>query len=72
MSLNENELRISAVKEYKARLAEMSEDSELISVKTNHSFENGVYIIECNLYYVTDIAEKVPYIIASEEQDDKQ
>ncbi len=71
VTLSENELRSIAVKEYRSKLAEMASDAEIISINTGHSFENGVYRIECNLYCVTDIAEKVPYTIVDEGQEDK-
>ena len=67
--LSETEARVIAVKEYRDKLNEIAEDCELLSIECAHSFENGVYEIDCNLYCIADIAESVPYTIENESKD---
>ena len=68
VKLSEDELEAEAIKVYKSLLYEASKDSELISISTKRFLENGIYTIESNIYCITDIAERVPYEIISEDQ----
>ncbi len=68
--LDETAAKAIAVKQYREKLAEMAEKAELVSIDTKHSFVDGIYKIECNLYCITDIAEKAPFTIVRESQEE--
>lgn len=70
--LSEMELRSRAVSEYRGKLAQLSREAELVSITTEHSYDNGVYRIKGNIYCITDISESVPFSIVNESQDDSR
>ena len=67
--LTESDARIKGIKEYRDRLAEITRNAELISIETEHSYEDGVYRIDCNLYCIADIAESAPFSIDKEDKE---
>ena len=58
IELSSEEACAKALKQYREVLSEYAENSQLLSSVYSHSFENGVYVIDCSLYCLTDIAER--------------
>ena len=56
----EDEAKAEAYKQLRARCAEIAEEAELVSREVNAGLRDGVYVIECELTVVKDIAVEVP------------
>lgn len=60
ITLTEDEARTEAYKRLRERCAEIAAESELISREINAGLREGVYVIECELTVLRDIALEVP------------
>ena len=63
INLSEEAARAKATAQYRDKLKDIAEDSDILSIVSDHKFENGVYSIESNLYCITDIAEAKPIAV---------
>ncbi len=60
ITLTEAEARKEAYRRLRERCAEIAADSELVSREINAGVRDGVYVIECELTVLRDIALEVP------------
>ena len=68
VSLSKTELEAEAIRLYQSLLKDTVSDCEIVSISTKRTVEEDSYTIESNINCITDIAERVPYEIISDNQ----